>query len=95
VCTGVEIALLAASAAGTATAVRGQRQASKAAEGQRNSMMQAEAERKAAEDKAAQTAQAAVADRRRRLRSQSLLTSGATGSVGGSALSSGKPTLGA
>jgi protein subunit release factor B len=96
-CTGVELALAASAIAGTAAGVKAQRDAKKEAIKTRDVMVNAEAERKAAEDKAAQDAQQAIAARRRRLRSQSLLTSGASGQVagGGSALAMGKPTLGA
>ncbi len=94
-CTGVEIALAAAAIGGTAAGVKQSRDMRKEASAQRDSLLRAEAERKAAQDRAAQDAQAQVADRRRRMRSQSLLTTGATGPVdSGSALSYGKSTLG-
>lgn len=60
-------------------AIKSQRDAKKAANQQATDLRNAEAERKAAQDRSAQEAQMARADQRRRLRSQSLLATGAQG----------------
>lgn len=100
-CTGFEAALLGAAAAGTAVAIDSADSQRKAANAQKDSMLKAEAERKAAEARAAQDAQMARADQRRRQRGQSLLAMGAqetmplASSTGAqSVLTYGKTTLG-
>lgn len=75
------------------------RQARSIANAQRRDAENATAERKAAADKAAQDAQLARADQRRRLRQQSLLATGAQGvnsnqPLTSSVLSYGKQQLG-
>lgn len=88
--------MAAAAVIGAGAATHTALEARQDAKHQRKTLLQAEADRKQAEATAAQNAQAAVGDRRRRMRSQSLLTSGAAGPVssGGSALSYGKSALG-
>jgi hypothetical protein len=95
-CTGLEVAALTAAAAGTAVGAVNANQQRKDAAGQKGALLRAEADRKAAEARAAQTAQAQAGDTRRRQRAQSLLSSGATGPVSstGSALAYGKQALG-
>jgi hypothetical protein len=83
----------ASSAVGAGMAIKSSRDAKKASNAQAASIERAEADRKAAADKAAQDAALARADTRRRMRSQSLLSTGAQGT--GSMLTSyGKDTLG-
>lgn len=98
-CTGAELALAAAATAGTAATAVNANQQRQAAKAQRDSLLRAEAERKAAEDRAAQNAATVAGTTRTRQRQQSLLSSGsiadrAPASVS-SALAYGKPTLGA
>jgi hypothetical protein len=101
-CTGLEAALpyiaAGAAVAGAGASAANANQQSKAAKAQRDSLLRAEAERKAAEDRAAQNAAAAVGETRKRQRDQSLLAASplASRTSGGvsSALTYGKPTLG-
>jgi hypothetical protein len=94
-CTGVEIAMLGAAAAGTAASVNAAEQGRKAGNQQRESMLRAESERKNAEALAAQRASMMATDRRRRAGAQSLLTSGAQGPITSALSAGGKATLGA
>ena len=102
-CTGLELVALGSAVAGTAVAVDSADKQRKAVNAQKDRLLGAEAERKANEARAAQDAQLARADQRRRMRSQSLLAMGADQSqpmaTGGpaaaqSTLSYGKTTLG-
>lgn len=79
-CLPVVPLVIGALAGATLYSANKQAQAAKdAANAQAQQIAGAEAERKAAQDKAAQDAAQSVADRRRRMRSQSLLTTGAQG----------------
>jgi hypothetical protein len=92
-CDPVTATVAAVGALGASTSMKASRDAKKASSAQAESIERAEADRKAAADKAAQDAALARADTRRRMRSQSLLSTGAQGT--GSMLTSyGKDTLG-
>lgn len=97
-CTGVELALAGAAAAGTAATVVTAEQQRKAGKAQRDSLLRAEAERKAAEDRAAQNAAIAVGATRQRQRQQSLLSQAAGADRSGGSISTlqayGKQALG-
>lgn len=86
---------LAAAVIGAGSAAHTARSARKDAQAQRGAMERAEADRVAAQDRAAQDAQMRVAERRRRMRGQALLTVAGGGVDSASALSrGGKTTLG-
>ncbi len=97
-CTGVELALAGAAAAGVAGTALSADQQRKAARAQRDSLLRAEAERRMAEDRAAQDAALAAGATRQRRRAQSTLSQAAGADRSGGTISSlqvyGKQALG-